>query len=502
LTQSELLAADAATSTLSETSLPEPQPGVAELDCVPDRVLIVSDLHLGVGTERATGRYRPGENFLADRAFRSFLESYAKDLGSGRLVLVLNGDTFDFLRVDAVPELDEDFTDWQRSLRELGAERPLEDLKRLHRREEAYGLRTEDYKCVWKLDRIAEGHPDFFRGLGWWVEQGGWLVLTKGNHDVELFWPLVQLAIRREISRSASPGRVAAQVHFAQAAVRIGNVYIEHGHQFESTTAVKGAPVLPGEPPQLNLPLGSFVNRYIINSLERLEPFLDNIKPVDRALNVALRRHPLQVFKILWRSLPFLRRAARPYWLREWLAFAIYFASLVLPLVTIVAIVVALAWPDAVRRIPEALRPVLSVAGLIAPYFGGLLRDLMLRKQPAVGEDAYAEGLYERLARVSFEASHDVIYGVLGHTHRPDIQELPPLFGARILYLNTGTWIALWQDERPDLMGRVVYSVVSLVRGANGSYAHEYLEWRPDAGRLASARARDRPGIRRRLHRG
>jgi hypothetical protein len=64
-------------------------------------------------------------------------------------------------------------------------------------------------------------------------------------------------------------------VLFCQECLQLGNLYIEHGHRFEATTAVKGAPTLTRAPSELNLPLGSFVNRYIINRLEGLEPFLD-----------------------------------------------------------------------------------------------------------------------------------------------------------------------------------------------------------------------------------
>ncbi len=471
----------------TDTSLPEPQPGIAELPFEPERIIVVSDLHLSAGREMSTGRYRPGENFLAGATFRTLLEQFEAKLSAGPVLLVLNGDTFDFVRIDDRPRLHREFVAWHDLLASLGVDKSIDELKQFHRREERYGLRTDDYKSVWKLARIVEGHPEFFEALGWWVESGGRIAIVKGNHDLELYWPLVQRALRRIIASHTTFEAAADRIYFVQAGLRIGNVYLEHGHQFESTTAVKGDPILASDPTQLHLPLGSFVNRYLINPLERLEPFLDNVKPVSRVIGALLRRHPLRIFRILWRAVPFLRRAARPYWLREWLAFALFFGSLLIPFLTLAAIVAAIIWPNVVSGIPGALRPVLSVGGMLAPWLGGVARDALLTHKPNVGEDSYAAGIYERLARVTMEARYTWVYGVLGHTHRPDLQELPPLSGSRVLYVNAGTWVPCWSDDRPDLTGRVVYSVVEFTADGQGRYRHRSLEWRPDAGKVMPA---------------
>src|SRR5437867_2645426 len=67
---------------------------------LPDRLIVVGDLHLGEGATPVRGRVS-GEHFFHDREFASWLRrlsSHGARRGR-RLELVLNGDAFDFLRV-------------------------------------------------------------------------------------------------------------------------------------------------------------------------------------------------------------------------------------------------------------------------------------------------------------------------------------------------------------------------------------------------------------------
>ena len=120
----------------------------------PDVLLVVSDLHLGSGRNAATGRVNRRENYFEADAFRGFLEHH-RPARDGSAVLVLNGDIFDFLRIDAVPRSDQELAEWGQVLTDLGAPCDLETLRRRSWREGRYGLRTDDYKSVWKLLHIA-----------------------------------------------------------------------------------------------------------------------------------------------------------------------------------------------------------------------------------------------------------------------------------------------------------------------------------------------------------
>ncbi len=460
---------------------PAPEPDCAALVGHPDLVLVVSDLHLGDGQDPETGRYHPRENFIADRAFSAFLEHHDPRSRSGTALLVINGDAFDFLRITNIPVTDADFEQWSHTLKQLGVHRPPVELRPLLPREVRYGLRTNDYKSVWKLRRIARGHPRFFAALGQWLEWGGWIVFVKGNHDLELYWPLVQQAIRSEIGHAHSPARGRLErVLFCQECFQLGNLYIEHGHRFEATTAVKGPATLRWAPSELTLPLGSFVNRYIINRLEGLEPFLDNIKPVQNLLWTLLRRHPAQVFSIARHALPFLLRAARPYWLRDGLGFGLYFLSILVQLVTIAGIALLILWPE-FRRAVAGLLPtaiyVIAGLGLVGPYLTGFIRDLLPRRKPKAGEDAFGEGIYGTMSALGVRVDYPRLYGVVGHTHVPDVQRLPHIGRVEVLYLNSGTWIPVWDENRPDLTGRVVQTFIRFTKQLAGWYGHEHLEW-------------------------
>ncbi len=272
---------------------------------------------------------------------------------------------------------------------------------------------------------------------------------------------------------------------FCQEAFTIANIYGEHGHRFEPITAVIGPPTLPGTPSQLNLPVGSFVNRYLINPIERLEPFLDNVKPVTNVLWGLLRKHPLQALRILWRSWRFILRAIKARRILDSAGVFLYLGALLIPVLTIVAIVLAFLWPAAGQWVVDTFgrsRTLLSLVGLAAPYIIGFVRDLFPERKPAVGEDTFAEGVYTALKARAADAPRATQYATLGHTHEQDVQSLPALGSARVLYLNTGTWIPLWDEDRPDLAGKILHPFIRFTKNKDGAYTHEYLEWADGGG--------------------
>jgi UDP-2,3-diacylglucosamine pyrophosphatase LpxH len=469
----------------------EPLPRPAARTGPPPYVVVVSDLHLATGRDPVTGRFDRRENFFADDAFRRFLESHPPAAeGRPAPVLVLNGDIFDFLRVVHVPSTDAECKAWSEALAALGRPMTPDTLAAsIAIKERRFGLRTDDYKTVWKLHRIARGHGGFFAALGWWVRERGEVVFVKGNHDVELHWPLVQQAIRNEIG--PPPGTDPEQrVRFVEEYERIGNVHIEHGHRFESVTRVPaGGPVLPNGR-EIRLPLGSFVNRYIVNKLEYIEPFLDNIKPVQDLLWTVIRRHPLSVLRVAWHGIPFVRRALRPYFFKDALGFQVFLFTLLIPALTLILVALVLFVPpvrDFVTGVIQStwLRRGLSVAGTLAPWILAFGRELLPKRKPTVGEDHYAEGLYHTMRK--WNRASERVYGVAGHTHRMDVQALGKTDESEVFYVNSGSWAPVWVKDRPDLAGHVKYTFVLFTRGARGEYRHECMEWIDDRGMKGEA---------------
>ncbi|HEY2114665.1 MAG TPA: hypothetical protein VGJ51_06225 [Candidatus Angelobacter sp.] len=456
----------------------------------PQEIFVVSDLHLGRGRNSDTGRFSRTENFLSDQAFSRFLD-YASPR-PGKLFFI-NGDAFDFVRICHYPRNDEEFDEWSEFLKRLDVVKEPAELRRaISKVERKFGLETDDYKSAWKLLQIANGHRDFFQALAKWINGGGTLLFSKGNHDLELYWPLVRKALEELLRREGANGHAfSSQILYCDDWVRIANVYFEHGHKYDPQQRVDDSdksPVLPDKPSQLKLPLGIFVNRYLINQLEKLEPFLGAVRPTERILWMLLRAHPLSAIAILFRSLRFIRRAFQTSHVRDFFWYAVYIGSLALTPLTILAIAGIFVFAR-LRDFFVVKHPMSAMAlgtlGILAPYLAAAFREFVRwlgrkKRRPAqVGEDEMSRGVYASIEKLKFPA-FSRMYAVMGHTHDQDIQRLPDLGGAATLYLNTGTWIPIWPEDRPDLEGQVLFPFVHFRRETSQEYRHEYAEWRDD----------------------
>jgi UDP-2,3-diacylglucosamine pyrophosphatase LpxH len=495
---SSILIHNAASSASPEDALKLEQARLQRLsENPPQEIFVVSDLHLGRGRNAETGRFSRTENFLSDQAFFRFLD-YAGP-GPGKL-LVINGDAFDFVRICHYPREDEEFKEWSEFLQRLEMVKEPAELRRaISKVERRFGLETDDYKSAWKLLQIANGHRELFRALAKWMNGGGTLLFSKGNHDLELYWPLVRKAFEELLRRDGASGAaVSSQMLYCDDWVRIANVYFEHGHKYDPQQRIDDSdmsPVLPGKPGQLKLPLGIFVNRYLINQLEKLEPFLSAVRPTERILWMLLRTHPLSAIAMLFRSLRFIRRAFQTSRVRDFFWYAVYLGSLTIPLLTVLAVAGIFAFAQLrdffVTRHPMSSM-LMGALGVLAPYLTAAFREFVRwlgrkKRRPAqVGEDEMSRGVYASMKELKFPA-FSCIYAVMGHTHDQDIQRLPGFDGGTTLYLNTGTWIPVWPDDRPDLAGQVMFPFVRFRLGASREYRHEYLEWRDDRGEPAES---------------
>jgi UDP-2,3-diacylglucosamine pyrophosphatase LpxH len=449
----------------------------------PPLVLVVSDLHLTEGRDAETGMYAARENFFAAGAFRRFLGHYIAQGDAGRgALLVLNGDTLDFVRLRRTPDGAADLAAWKRRLPvEM---HPLAD-RPVSRKERHFGFGTEAYKAVWKLVAATRGHPELFGALAEWVGAGGRVVLVKGNHDVEMHWPLLLTVLREELADRGAGAAAAARVDVSADGFRLGNVIVEHGHRFEAMTCVVGDVLLKGGT-RLNLPLGSFINRYIINPLERLDPFLDNMKPSTQALLAVLRRRPVKIVATYFSAWRFLLRAVmvRKRWAAIGGPVLTVVAGLFLPWLTAGAILASQVWPQIITWIPSWLRVPATVFGVsfpaLLPYLIGVVRDLARQ----LGWWRTTNHLFKGARTVAREArregaTDERLYVVMGHTHEQEVRRLED--DGRDLYVNTGTWIPLWPLDRADLAGRIYYSYAAFT-GDDGAYRHASLIWDDQAG--------------------
>jgi UDP-2,3-diacylglucosamine pyrophosphatase LpxH len=458
----------------------------------PSEIIAVSDLHLGRGRDPVTGRFVQTENFLSDQAFHRVVR-YLQP--AENKLLILNGDTFDFIRICNSPQSNQDLSEWSSFLQQLGVNKSVAELRAsVSRKEKKYGLQTDDYKSTWKLLQMAKGHQEFIHALAQWIQGGGLLLMVKGNHDLDLYWPLVRKAFCLLLENEGA-GKVAlqAQMYYCDDSILISNAYLEHGHHYDPQQRMDAGPTLPDTPTQLTLPLATFVARYLINPLEKLEPFLGSLRPTERILWLLLRRYPTASLIVLFRSLRFLRRASQASRVRDFFWYAIYIASITLPFVTaliIAAIFLFVSSPGRIFTQHPGLSALLGLGGLFAPYIAAALREFVAwlgrRKRHTIGEDDMAAGVYCTLKTLPLPPAQQ-LYAIMGHTHDQDIQSLPNIGNSKVLYLNTGSWIPVWPDDRPDLAGQVLLPLVHLNMQSNGEYRHLYLEWRDDRGEPAES---------------
>lgn len=276
------------------------------MTAVSHNYLIVSDFHLSEGVSPETGLTHPNEDFFQDVAFAQMVAHHVQ-LGLAQpWRLVVNGDVFDFLQVTSLPVEGEE-------LAQVTGKQRYDELSENDR---LFGLGTAPEEIAWKVRRIAAGHPLFFQAMAWFVaHEGHELVFLKGNHDVELYWPRAQQAMKDVLVVAYGDWQTAvaagsdlailpqlagmpAQLSRREMHERLrfvpsfyyepGLFYMEHGCQYDPANSFRDFedPRLLGDDnkptEQIELPEGSLFVRYFFNDVEKIHPFADNLKPITR----------------------------------------------------------------------------------------------------------------------------------------------------------------------------------------------------------------------------
>lgn len=272
-------------------------------------LVVFSDLHLGEGFQEHLARYSPMEDFFHDEAFARLLDQlrgrYAED--PSRLVVVLNGDVFDFLTVTRVPDDD--------VCRELDL-----DISAAERR---FGLNPTPEKSVYKLDLIMDGHKPFFSSLARMVAAGHRVEILRGNHDLEIYFEQVQDRFMQRLSGytgGPTPEQVRRRVRFHQwFYLEPGRLYLEHGNQYEASNSIR-YPLRPVLPPRrwgrretlIDYPLGSLFVRYFYNRVHHMNPYVPKVISFEQYLEFIRRYNLLDLLRIAREHYSFFMAALRP----------------------------------------------------------------------------------------------------------------------------------------------------------------------------------------------
>jgi len=493
-----------------------------------EEIFVVSDLHIGSGRNDA-GVFPGTENFFADDSFKRFLD-YANGIKETKnALLVINGDIFDFLRITEFPGkkrkarlskgikhflkfdplsrsqppapvvVKNQFEEWKNELEKLGIKKTIRELKKsIVKREEKFGLGTEDYKTIFKLIIIKKGHPEFFEALGRWLEHGNNIIVVKGNHDLELYWPAVRNYLRLIIAEeiiNRSPQNdlkdvltelVLRNITFIDDSVEIDDdFYVEHGHRYDKFCTILNNAVLKKNKDQLNIPFGSFFNRYLLNRVELFYPFLDNVRPTANVLPILMRENFPLGLKVLFQHIPLLLRVliTNFRYLRFMLGKVLLFTlALVLPIVALVLVNLS-SVTDFVKDISKLIGVGGFVGTMIAQVQNILMIFLAYLLSRLVAWFQLSEpSSLNKYAKIRFEGSNYSII-TMGHTHNPGQY----LFDKDKRFYNTGTWIPIIETSTADIREDKTYSFLHLIRDENNKLVPAgtglLQRWNDDGGR-------------------
>jgi UDP-2,3-diacylglucosamine pyrophosphatase LpxH len=235
--------------------------------------LIVSDLHLRGGYNNPTERL-----YHFDEEFADFLRYYRMHrLNTRPWTLIIGGDFIEFLYITDLPDPND------RLLRGVT----------FTESESRYGASTEAPKARWKLDTILRSsHPQLLLALARFVAEGNQILVLRGNHDSEMFWPEVQDHFRRliaehhpdDVGYMAMKEAVAQRVLFIEWFVYVPKVmYVEHGCQYDPFCSFQYFlnPVVPEQPTRIQMSIAELSIRYFTNQMKMINAMAaENIKSV------------------------------------------------------------------------------------------------------------------------------------------------------------------------------------------------------------------------------
>ena len=489
-----------------------------------EEIFVVSDLHIASGRNNI-GVYKGTENFFADDSFLRFLEYAAKKAGGA--ILIINGDIFDFLRVTEFPGkekkvrptkklkyflkgqilknieppeevVNDEYNEWMNELDKIGIKKTRKELeKSISKREKKYGLGTDNYKTIYKLIKIRNGHPAFFKALGQWIKKGNKIIILKGNHDLELYWSAVRNYLRLIVAEEVLDENgnndiediltktVLPNIRFIDDSVEIDKVfYVEHGHRYDKFCMVLEDPVLNNSG-QINIPFGSFFNRYLLNRIELFYPFLDNVRPSGNVLPMLLKENfPLGI-KVLFHHIPLLIRIlfTNFRYMRFMFHKVFWF---------VIAIIIPVGLfiyfnPTLIKIIQGDISKIEETGGITAIIFQQVKSLILLFFSYLLARIVSWFQLTEpssldKYAKERFKGT-DYKIMTMGHTHNPGEY----LFNDRQRFYNTGTWIPVIETSTADVREDKTYTFLHLIRDKNGNLipANEGLlqRWNDDAGR-------------------
>ena len=466
---------------------------------MPDDLYIISDFHMGRGINPQTRRFFALENFFYDEDFESFCNFLCLEAATREkpFKLILNGDTFDLLRIDPLP------TD--------GASG----------RERRFGPTHTPAQAARTVAQILAGHPGFLRGIAQVLNAGYPVIVIPGNHDIEVQWEPVQMEVRRALMDQVrqSYGETAEQkaaplLQFAPWFYHEPQrIWIEHGCQYDPENSfrylLRGT--LAHMPDAIHeiehdLPLGNFFQRYLYNFFGHITFIVPSTRANLRYVKWLLLHEPQLLLQVAISHGPFifqvLRRLSR---VTKTARQALQQAhdSTLASLAEESGLGLRLLAIDQLKEVrADAVQAVRSLGWQFAKLFGGtllfalltaglwflgfhsinqlrlgfgfkamlfLFLDLVIAGATAggilyatFGSPADVSPRPLRRAAQRIASILDVPIVSFGHSHDEELWRLERAQSAEAWYCNTGTWIAVFTHDVLMPRERVQYTFLRI----------------------------------------
>ncbi|HEY7402043.1 MAG TPA: hypothetical protein VIB39_00850, partial [Candidatus Angelobacter sp.] len=253
-----------------------------------------------------------------------------------------------------------------------------------------------------------------------------------------------------------------------------GTFYIEHGHRYDKYTNVVGRPLLNRE---LNIPFGSFFNRYLLNQLELDYPYVDNVRPSQNVLPLMVKQRFFTAIKLLLYHVPFmLLIIPKRYYRYMFGQVAVMAAAIGIPLILGVLYLFA--------SLPKLAGQIQSLPGMswpgssLAKSFASLAASYLLGRLVAYFQLSEPSSLSGPAMKIfDRHAAYQLI--TMGHTHNPDQRTKDGRW-----FYNTGTWIPIVELDTAQVREDRTYTFLHFRRDKSGQLQPTAVErWDDDAER-------------------
>jgi len=223
------------------------------------RIVVLSDLHMGVGRD-AAGAWHPFEDFRWATELELFLRALDAER-PGATDLILNGDTFELLQAETTECTYDDAT--------LGCTEPA---------------------ALARLERVLGAHTAEMAALGAFARAGAnRVVLVPGDHDAALLFPTVGARALAAFDVPAERVLLATNGSWRSAD---GLIHVEHGHQLETRAdRFEGWPspfITQSGRQHLARPWGQRTVQALVDAHEAQYPIIDNLADASAGLRFAL----------------------------------------------------------------------------------------------------------------------------------------------------------------------------------------------------------------------